>query len=129
MLALVIYSVIAAWGFLLDSSIEFWFLAWLVAIVQGGSQALSRSMYASLSPARKSGEFFGLYGVMEKFSSIVGPLIFALAVALFGSSRPAIVSLIAFFIIGGYLLSKVNVNEGQRIAKEEDARLAAETAA
>lgn len=129
MLALVIYSVIAMWGFLLDSTIEFWFLAWLVAIVQGGSQALSRSMYASLSPARKSGEFFGLYGVMEKFSSIIGPLIFALAVALFGSSRPAIVSLIAFFIIGGYLLSKVNVSEGQRIAQEEDARLASEIAA
>ncbi len=126
MLALVFYSVIAVWGFLLDSSIEFWFLAWLVAIVQGGSQALSRSLYASLSPARKSGEFFGIYGVMEKFSAIIGPLIFALAVALFGSSRPAIISLIAFFIIGGYLLSKVNVSEGQRIAQEEDARLAAE---
>ncbi|MBE2184313.1 MAG: MFS transporter [Anaerolineae bacterium] len=126
MLALVFYSVIAVWGFLLDSSIEFWFLAWLVAIVQGGSQALSRSLYASLSPARKSGEFFGIYGVMEKFSAIIGPLIFALAVALFGSSRPAIISLIAFFIIGGYLLAKVNVSEGQRVAQEEDDRLAAE---
>ena len=65
-LALVVYAVIAIWGFFLDSVIEFWFLAWMVAIVQGGSQALSRSLYASMSPAAKSGEFFGLYGVMEK---------------------------------------------------------------
>ncbi|MBZ0302407.1 MAG: MFS transporter, partial [Anaerolineae bacterium] len=93
LLALVVYSVIAVWGFILRSTIEFWFLAWMVAMVQGGSQALSRSLYATLSPASKSGEFFGLFGVMEKFSAFLGPLIFALAVALFGSSRPAILAL------------------------------------
>jgi MFS family permease len=121
MLALLIYSVIAAWGFFVDSTVEFWLLAWMVAIVQGGSQALSRSLFSSMSPREKSGEFFGLYGIMEKFSSILGPLIFAGAVAIFGSSRPAILSLIAFFIIGGWLLARVNVPEGQRVAKEEDA--------
>ena len=76
-LALTFYAVIAMWGFVLDSVVEFWFLAWMVAVVQGGSQALSRSLYASMSPAAKSGEFFGLYGVMEKFSAIIGPLLFA----------------------------------------------------
>jgi MFS transporter, UMF1 family len=124
LLSLVIYSVIAMWGYFINSTIEFWFLAWLVAIVQGGSQALSRSLYSSMSPAMKSGEFFGLYGIMEKFSSIIGPLLFAFAVAAFASSRPAIVSLIVFFILGGYLLSRVNIGEGQRIAREEDAALA-----
>ncbi len=123
-LALIVYSTIAVWGFFLDSTIEYWFLAWMVAIVQGGSQALSRSLYASLSPKAKSGEFFGLYGVMEKFSSIIGPLLFAAAVAVFGSSRPAIVSLIVFFIVGGFLLTRVNIAEGQRIAREEDAAIA-----
>jgi MFS transporter, UMF1 family len=120
-LALVVYTAIAIWGFVLDSSVEFWFLAWMVAIVQGGSQALSRSLFASMAPKVKSGEFFGLYGIMEKFSSIIGPLLFALAAALFGSSRPAIVSLVLFFIIGGWLLMRVNIGEGQRIAREEDA--------
>lgn len=120
-LALIIYSVIAAWGFFLNSTIEFWFLAWMVAIVQGGSQALSRSLYSSMSPKAKSGEFFGLYGIMEKFSSIIGPLLFAAAVAAFGSSRPAIISLIVFFIIGGFLLTRVNIAHGQRVAAEEDA--------
>jgi UMF1 family MFS transporter len=122
-LALSVYAVIAIWGFFLDSVIEFWFLAWMVAIVQGGSQALSRSLYASMSPAAKSGEFFGLYGVMEKFSAIIGPLLFAAAAAAFDSSRPAVLSLIVLFFVGIFLLTRVNVDEGRRIAREEDARL------
>jgi len=121
-LALVVYAVIAIWGFFLDSVIEFWCLAWMVAIVQGGSQALSRSLYASLSPASKSGEFFGLYGIMEKFSAIMGPLLFAAAVALFDSSRPAVLSLIVLFFVGIFLLTRVDVEEGRRVAREEDAR-------
>jgi UMF1 family MFS transporter len=96
-------------------------LAWMVAIVQGGSQALSRSLYAGMSPAAKSGEFFGLFGIMEKFSSILGPLLFAAAVAVFGSSRPAVVSLIVLFILGGWLLTRVNVEEGRRVAQAENA--------
>jgi len=120
LLALLVYSVIAVWGFFLNSTIEFWCLAWMVAIVQGGSQALSRSLYAYLSPASKSGEFFGLFGVMEKFSAMIGPLFFAAAGAIFGSSRPAILSIIAFFILGGLLLASVNVQEGRRIAEAED---------
>ncbi|PWH16945.1 MAG: hypothetical protein DDG59_08590 [Anaerolineae bacterium] len=120
LLALLVYSVIAVWGFFLNSTIEFWCLAWMVAIVQGGSQALSRSLYAYLSPASKSGEFFGLFGVMEKFSAMIGPLFFAAAGAIFGSSRPAILSIIAFFILGGLLLASVNVAEGRRIAEAED---------
>jgi UMF1 family MFS transporter len=96
-LSLVVYSVIAVWGYFIRSTLEFWMLAWMVAMVQGGSQALSRSLYASLSPASKSGEFFGIFGVMEKFSAFIGPLIFALAAVTFGSSRPAILALIAFF--------------------------------
>ncbi|NIM92749.1 MAG: MFS transporter [Anaerolineales bacterium] len=122
-LALSVYAVIAIWGFFLDSVMEFWFLAWMVAVVQGGSQALSRSLYSSMSPSAKSGEFFGLFGVMEKFSSILGPLIFAVAVATFGSSRPAILSVIAFFILGGLLLTFVNVDEGRKVAREEDEAL------
>jgi UMF1 family MFS transporter len=122
-LALTVYAVIAVWGYFLDSVFEYWFLAWMVAVVQGGSQALSRSLYASMSPASKSGEFFGLFGIMEKFSAILGPLLFAAAVAAFGSSRPAILSVIAFFIVGGFILTKVNVEAGRRVAQEEDALL------
>ncbi|MBN1485083.1 MAG: MFS transporter [Chloroflexia bacterium] len=127
-LALLVYAVIAVWGFFLDSVVEYWFLAWMVAIVQGGSQALSRSLYASMSPKAKSGEFFGLYGVMEKFSAIIGPLLFAAAAAAFDSSRPAVLSLILLFALGTFLLMRVNIEEGQQVAREEDAALAMLTA-
>lgn len=76
-----------------------------------------------MTPAAKSGEFFGMFGVMEKFSAILGPLIFAAAVVIFGSSRPAILSLVAFFILGSFLLSKVDVAEGRRVAREQNEAL------
>ena len=121
LLSLLVYSIIAGWGFFLNATLEFWMLALMVAMVQGGSQALSRSLYASLCPKAKSGEFFGFYSIMEKFASIIGPLIFAFAALVLGSSRPAILSLILLFILGGYLLSRVDVEAGQRVAREEDA--------
>jgi MFS family permease len=119
-LALVVYSVIAVWGFFLDAVIEFWYLAWMVAVVQGGSQALSRSLYAGMSPTSESGEFFGFFSVMSKFSAILGPLIFAGAVALFDSSRPAILFIVVFFVVGIALLLRVDVEEGRRVAREAD---------
>ena len=121
LLSLFVYCIVACWGFILNATVEFWMLALMVAMVQGGSQALSRSLYASLCPTAKSGEFFGFYSIMEKFASIIGPLIFAFAGIVLGSSRPAILSLILLFVLGGYLLSRVDIAEGQRVAREEDA--------
>jgi UMF1 family MFS transporter len=126
LLALCLYVVIAVWGFFLDAVMEFWFLAWMVAIVQGASQALSRSLYAGMCPAPLSGEFFGFFAIMEKFSSFFGPLLFAAAVAIFGSSRPAVLSVIAFFVVGGYLLTRVDVEEGKRAARQEEEEVAGE---
>ncbi|MCC6905495.1 MAG: MFS transporter, partial [Anaerolineae bacterium] len=122
-LALVTYSIIAVWGFFLDSTIEFWFLAWMVAIVQGGSQALSRSLYAAMSPSSKSGEFFGLFAIMEKFASLFGPLVFAFAGLALGNSRWGVLSLIAFFLVGIAVLLTVNVEEGKRVARADDEAL------
>ena len=121
LLCLFVYCIVACWGFILNATLEFWMLALMVATVQGGSQALSRSLYASLCPTAKSGEFFGFYSIMEKFASIIGPLIFAFAGIALGSSRPAILSLILLFLLGGYLLSRVDIAAGQRVAREEDA--------
>ena len=123
LLSIVMYSIIAIWGFFLNSTIEFWFLAWMVATVQGGSQALSRSLYAALSPSSKSGEFFGLFSILSKGASVLGTGIFAVAALAFGSSRPAILSLIVLFVIGGYLLTRVDIEEGKRLAREEDAEV------
>ena len=123
LLALFVYSVIAVWGFFLDSVVEFWCLAWLVACVQGGSQALTRSLFSTLVPAPKSGEFFGLFGIMEKAATFTGPLLFAAAGAIFGSSRPAVLSLIVFFIVGMILLLRVDVETGRQIARAEESEL------
>ncbi|KAA3658857.1 MAG: MFS transporter [Chloroflexi bacterium] len=124
-LALVAYAIIAIWGFFLNSVVEFWFLAWLVATVQGGSQALSRSLYASMTPKSMSGEFFGFFSIMSKFASFLSPLVFVLAIAIFDSSRPGVASLFIFFAVGIYLLSKVDVEAGKALAAQKDAEIMA----
>jgi UMF1 family MFS transporter len=76
-------------------------------------------------PKHKSGEFFGFYSVFEKFAGILGPLLFWAAIEATGSSRNAILSVIAFFIIGGVILSFVNVEQGQLAARETERNLRA----
>jgi MFS transporter, UMF1 family len=121
---LAIYGVISIWAFFLYTAAEFWMLAWLVGTVQGGTQALSRSLYASLTPHSKSGEFFGFYGFSDKFAGILGPLLFGVVSALTGGNlRFAILSVVIFFAAGGFLLSRVNEAEGQRVAESEDAAI------
>ena len=120
---LVVYAVISILGYYMQTATHFFVLAGLVGIVQGGTQALSRSLFASMIPAHKSGEFFGFYSVFEKFAGIFGPLLFDIAISTTGSSRNAILSVIVFFIAGAILLSRVNVAEGQRIAREREAAL------
>lgn len=124
LLALSAYAVVAVWGYFLNSVIEFWFLAWMVAVVQGGSQALSRSLYAAMTPVSLSGEFFGFFSIMSKFASFLSPLVFVFSVAFFGSSRPGVLSLILFFGVGIYLLTKVDVAAGKAFAQQKEAELA-----
>ena len=106
------------------ASFDFYLLAILVGTVQGGAQALSRSLFSTLIPAHKSAEFFAFFGVFDKFAGIFGPALFAITIAATGSSRNAVLSVIAFFVIGAILLSFVNVEEGRRVAREAEARLA-----
>ncbi len=115
-MALVAYSVIAVWGFALDSVAEFWLLAWMVAVCQGGSQALSRALFARLIPESRSGEFFGFFSILSKFASILSPLLFVLSVTIFGSSRPAVLALVVFFATGIRLLRSVDVERGRALA-------------
>jgi UMF1 family MFS transporter len=126
-LSLIVYTVITVLGFFMSSAWHFYVLAILVGTVQGGSQALSRSVFASMIPKDKSSEFFGFFSVSDKFAGILGPLLFAIAIKFFGSIRSAILSVILFFVVGAWLLTKVNVEEGERIARLAEAeRLATE---
>ncbi len=115
-LGLVAYTVISVLGFYMKTATHFYVLAGLVGMVQGGTQALSRSLFASMIPPHKSGEFFGFFSVFEKFAGIFGPLIFAGTIAATGSSRNAILSVIAFFAVGGAILALVDVDAGRRQA-------------
>jgi UMF1 family MFS transporter len=121
LLALAIYALIAVVGWSMRTAAHFFLLAGLVAVVQGGAQALSRSLFSSLVPARRSGEFFGFFSVMEKAAGLLGPGLFAVAVALTGSSRSAVLSVVAFFAVGALLLARVDVEAGRRAAREADA--------
>ena len=88
--------------------------------VQGGTQALSRSLFASMVPKSQASEFFGFFSTSSKFAGILGPVIFALVSQLTGSSRLSIVAIVVFFVGGGLLLLLVDEEEGMRVAREED---------
>jgi len=120
-IGLLVYAGISILGFYMRTAAHFMLLAAMVATVQGGTQALSRSLFASLVPTHKSGEFFGFYSVFEKFASIFGPLLFWVTIATTGNSRNAILSVILFFAIGALVLSRVRVPEGQQAARDADA--------
>jgi MFS transporter, UMF1 family len=119
-LGLLAYTAISVLGYFMKNATHFFILAGLVGMVQGGTQALSRSLFASMIPPHKSGEFFGFFSVFEKFAGIFGPLIFAGTIATTGSSRNAILSVIGFFAVGAALLWLVDVAEGQRAAHDAD---------
>jgi UMF1 family MFS transporter len=121
LLGLGVYVVVAVLAYYTSSEAHFWALAVLVGLVQGGTQALSRSLFASLVPRRMSGEFFGFFSVFDKVAGILGPLAFGLVSTATGSSRGAVLSVIAFFVIGAALLARVDVERGRREAEEADA--------
>ena len=122
-LALGVYTLISIGGYFMTSALHFWLLAAAVGLVQGGSQALSRSLFGAMVPKAKSAEFFGFYDVSGKFAGIVGPAVFAVVGQLTGSSRLSIVSLIVFFVVGGLLLTKVDEEEGIRVARASHAAM------
>jgi MFS transporter, UMF1 family len=121
-ISLAVYLGIAVLGYYMKSSRDFFILAILVGTVQGGSQALSRSLFTTMVPKHKSSEFFAFFSVFEKFAGILGPAVFTLVIGATGSSRGAILSLILFFLTGGALLAMVDVEKGQRAAREAEAR-------
>lgn len=112
------YAAICGFAAFMKESWHFWVLAIAVGMVQGGTQALSRSIFASMIPKGQSGEFFGFFSTMEKFAGIAGPLLLGLIWAEGGDPRTGIVALAAFFIVGMILLAKVDVDEGRRRAAE-----------
>ena len=116
-LALAIYAGISLLGYFMTTAWQFFALAFLVGTVQGGSQALSRSLFARMIPKHKSSEYFGFFAVFEKFAGIAGPALFAASVTLFASSRAAVLSVLLFFVLGALVLTRVDVAAGEDQAR------------
>ncbi len=113
------YTLISIGGYFLQSAWQFWLLAVLVGFVQGGTQALSRSLFGSMVPRSMSAEFFGFYDISQKFAGILGPFVFGLIAYFTGSSRWGVVALVFFFLSGAGLLMRVDVRAGQEKAAQE----------
>ncbi len=108
MLAIAVYIGVTLWAYQMTNVNEFYALAVTVGLVQGGIQALSRSMYSRLIPQDKSAEFFGFYNMLGKFAAVLGPLLMGWIGLISGSPRVAILSLILLFVAGAALLWRVD---------------------
>lgn len=124
LIALAVYVVASVLGSFLSSLFQFMMVAGLIAMVRGGCQALSRSLFARLVPAHESATAFGLFAVAEKLAGALGPGFFAFTIASTGSSRRAVGALVAFFVVGGVMLARVNVPSGHETAAAAEPGLA-----
>ncbi len=117
LVALAGYLVVCAWASQMAATWEFVGICVLVGMVQGGAQALSRSLFSTLIPKHKSGEFFGLFSTLDKFAGILGPLVFGLA----PSAHAAVLWVALFFVAGAGLLTLVDVDAGRRAIESAEA--------
>ncbi len=105
---LLIYMVVTVWASLMSTATEFYVLALMIGLAQGGVQALSRSLYARMIPENRTAEFFGFYNMLGKFAAIIGPVMMGWVGILANSSRVGILSLLVLFVIGAMVLLKVD---------------------
>jgi UMF1 family MFS transporter len=106
-LGLVVYVGVTIFGFFMTTASEFYLLAVVIGLVQGGVQALSRSYFSRLIPPEEAGEFFGFYNMLGKFAAVIGPTLMGVVGLITGSPRVSILSLIILLVAGGYLLLRV----------------------
>ena len=107
LLGLAVYVGVTAFAAKLNSAAEFYALAVLIGLVQGGVQALSRAYYAHLIPKAMAAEFFGFYNMLGKFAAVLGPLLVGVTGRLFDDPRAGIFSIVVLFLIGGGILLRV----------------------
>jgi UMF1 family MFS transporter len=106
-LGLAVYVFVTCWALFMKTERDFYLMAAVVGLVQGGVQSLSRSYFARLIPADSAGQFFGFYNMLGKFAAVLGPLVVGVTAALTGNPRLSLFMLVFFFIGGAILLSRV----------------------
>jgi MFS transporter, UMF1 family len=126
LISLVLWSGVVIYGYrFLQTTKQAWIMAAVIAIVLGGSQALSRSLFSRMIPAGREASFFGLYEVSERGTSWLGPFLFAVVVAATNSYRQALLSIIILFVVGTLILYFTNtdkaVHEAGNLLPEEAA--------
>ncbi|MBV6684841.1 MFS transporter [Bacillus sp. JRC01] len=104
---IIVYIGVCIYAYFLETTLDFWILAMLVASSQGGIQALSRSYFAKMVPKKNANEFFGFYNIFGKFASIMGPLLVAVTSQVTGQSNSGVFSLVILFVIGIVILAFV----------------------
>ena len=109
--ALSIYVGACVWAIYMTDVWQFYVMAVIIGCVQGGAQALSRSVYAALIPQQQPGEFFGFYGMVTKFAHVIGPLMVAIAATLSDDPKWVLLSLMPLFVCGAVLLTLVRVTQ------------------
>ncbi len=116
LLAILIYMAVVAAASRMDQVSEFYGLAVAIGLVQGGIQALSRALYASLIPVGAAAEFFGFYNMVGKFAAVLGPFLVGTTAVLTGDPRLSLLPILALFLIGAALLWRVDVGGGRDAA-------------
>jgi len=111
-----VYIFVTVWASSIEEVREFYILAVVIGLVQGGVQSLSRSFYTRLIPVGKSAEFFGFYNMLGKFAAILGPLIVGWVSVITGSPRTSILSLVMLFLAGAAILFFVDEEKGRKMA-------------
>lgn len=106
-LALGVYALVTVFATTLHHAWQFYLMAAAIGLVQGGVQALSRSLFSQLIPQHKSAEYFGFYNVLGKSAAIMGPLLVGVSAALTGSPRLGILSVLILFLVGAVLLLRL----------------------
>ncbi|HVX16347.1 MAG TPA: MFS transporter [Pirellulales bacterium] len=117
MMCLAVWTAILALSFLVTEKWHFWCMAAATALVLGGTQSVSRAIMGLMTPPEKTGEFFGFFNFSGKATSVFGPVFFALVLTKTKSPNMALVSLLAFFVVGWAIVAPLNVAEGQRQAR------------
>ena len=107
MISLLMWTFVATIAFFIQTKAQFWFLASFAGLGVGTVQAATRAFYTQFIPEGKEAEYFGVYSLVGKTSAIAGPLVFGLVSTQFGSQRPAILSIAAFFLVGMIILKTV----------------------
>ncbi len=118
--AIAVYIGVTLWAMTMDRVVEFYVLAAVIGLVQGGVQSLSRSLYARLIPPGKAAEFFGFYNMLGKFAAVLGPLLMGVVGVLTDSTRWSLAAVVVLFVIGAVVLYFVDEQEGRRMARVLD---------